>query len=107
MQLVMDHVIHAADNDLLSLICIGLLFFILFRTFASMLRSWTALMMTTLISLQWKSRLFSHLLKLPLVYFEKRKLGDIQSRFLSLDNIRTTLTGNIISGIIDLIMLIG
>lgn len=64
-------------------------------------------MMTTLISLQWKSRLFSHLLKLPLVYFEKRKLGDIQSRFLSLDNIRTTLTGNIISGIIDLIMLIG
>ncbi len=32
-QLVMDHVIIAEDYDLLALICIGLLFFILFRTF--------------------------------------------------------------------------
>lgn len=30
MQLVMDHVIHAADNDLLSLICIGLPFLFYF-----------------------------------------------------------------------------
>lgn len=107
MQLVMDHVLHATDYDLLSVICIGLLFFILFRTFAGMLRSWTSLIMATLISLQWKAGLFSHLLRLPLVYFEKRKLGDIQSRFSSLDNVRTTLTSSIVGGIIDLIMLTG
>ncbi len=71
-QLVMDHVIIAEDYDLLALICIGLLFFILFRTFLSMLRSWTSLVMGSLVDVQWKAGLFDHLLKLPLAYFEKR-----------------------------------
>jgi len=107
MQLVMDHVIPAKDPDLLTLICLGLLFFILFRTGVSMLRAWTSLVMSTLIDVQWKARLFDHLLKLPLDYFEKRKLGDIQSRFTSLDTLRTTLTTNVVNSIIDGIMSIG
>jgi len=107
MQLVMDHVIPAKDPDLLTLICLGLLFFIIFRTGVSMLRAWTSLVMSTLIDVQWKARLFDHLLKLPLDYFEKRKLGDIQSRFTSLDTLRTTLTTNVVNSIIDGIMSIG
>src|SRR5471030_771633 len=106
MQLVMDHVIPAKDPDLLTLICLGLFFF-LFRTGVSMLRAWTSLVMSTLIDVQWKARLFDHLLKLPLDYFEKRKLGDIQSRFTSLDTLRTTLTTNVVNSIIDGIMSIG
>lgn len=107
MQLVMDHVIPAKAPDLLTLICLGLLFFIIFRTGVSMLRAWTSLVMSTLIDVQWKARLFDHLLKLPLDYFEKRKLGDIQSRFTSLDTLRTTLTTNVVNSIIDGIMSIG
>ena len=107
MQLVMDHVIPAKDPDLLTLICLGLLFFIIFRTGVSMLRAWTSLVMSTLIDVQWKARLFDHLLKLPLDYFEKRKLGDIQSRFTSLDTLRTTLTTNVVNSIIDGIMSVG
>lgn len=106
-QLVMDHVIIAEDHDLLALICIGLLFFTLFRTFVSMLRAWTSLVMNSLIEVQWKPGMFDHLLKLPLAYFEKRKLGDIQSRFGSLDTIRTTLTTNLVNGIIDTLMSVG
>lgn len=107
MQLVMDHVIPAQDNDLLTLICLGLLLFVLFRTGIGMLRAWTSLVMSTLIDVQWKSRLFDHLVTLPLAYFEKRKLGDIQSRFTSLDTLRNTLTTNIINSIMDGIMSIG
>lgn len=105
-QLVMDHVIIAKDRDLLTLICLGLVSFILFRTFISMLRSWTSLVMQSLIDVQWKTSLMDHLLRLPLSYFEKRKLGDIQSRFGSLATIRETLTSSIISGTIDLLMVI-
>ncbi|EPM1657246.1 cysteine peptidase family C39 domain-containing protein, partial [Serratia marcescens] len=54
-QLVMDHVILAGDHDLLALICIGLLFFILFRTGVSMLRSWISIVMGALIDVQWKA----------------------------------------------------
>lgn len=106
-QLVMDHVIIAEDHDLLSLICSGLIGFILCRTFISFLRSWTSLVMSSLIDAQWKTGMFDHLMKLPLSYFEKRKLGDIQSRFGSLDIIRQTLTENLVNCIIDVIVVIG
>ncbi|EIC85043.1 peptidase domain-containing ABC transporter [Serratia sp. M24T3] len=107
MQLVMDHVIPAQDANLLTLICLGLLFFVFFRTGVSILKSWTQLVMSTLIDVQWKARLFDHLLALPLSYFEKRKLGDIQSRFISLDTLRTTLTTNVVNSLMDGIMSVG
>lgn len=106
-QLVTDHVIMAHDQSLLSVICIGLVFFTLFRTFISMLRAWTSLTLNTLTNIQWKTTLFDHLTSLPLSFFEKRHLGDIQSRFSSLDTIRSTFTNSIVSGIIDSIMTIG
>lgn len=52
-------------------------------------------------------RAFSHLLRLPLSYFERRKLGDIQSRFGSLNTLRTTFTTSIVGAIMDGIMVCG
>ncbi len=106
-QLAIDHVIPAGDNNLVTLICLGLLFFILLRTSISIVRAWSSLMMSTLINVQWKAGLFSHLLSLPLDYYERRKLGDIQSRFNSLDTLRTTFTTSVVGAIMDGIMVIG
>lgn len=106
-QLIMDHVILAGDHNLLALICIGLLSFILFRSLITLIRTWISIVMDALIDVQWKAGVFGHLLNLPLTYFEKRNLGDIQSRFGSLDTIRTTFTTNIVTSIIDTIMAIG
>lgn len=106
-QLVTDHVIIAHDHSLLSVICIGLVVFTLFRTFISMLRAWTSLTLNTLTDIQWKTTLFDHLFSLPLTFFEKRHLGDIQSRFSSLDVIRSTFTNSIVTSIIDIIMTVG
>lgn len=106
-QLVMDHAIPAGDRGLLTLICGGLLFFTLLRAAVSMVRSWSSLVMATLINVQWQSGLFNHLLRLPLGYFERRKLGDIQSRFGSLDTLRSTFTASIVGAIMDIIMVVG
>ncbi|MHA1087373.1 peptidase domain-containing ABC transporter [Enterobacter ludwigii] len=106
-QLALDHAIPAADVGLLTLICIGLLLFTFLRLALSALRSWSSLLMTTLINVQWQSGLFSHLLRLPLSYFERRKLGDIQSRFGSLNTLRETFTNSIVGALIDGTMLIG
>jgi len=106
-QMVTDHVFMAHDQSLLAVICIGLVTFTLFRTFLSMLRGWTSLTLNTLTSIQWKTTLFDHLVRLPLAFFEKRQLGDIQSRFGSLDTIRSTFTNSIVTGVIDSIMTIG
>ncbi|EAA7570886.1 peptidase domain-containing ABC transporter [Salmonella enterica] len=106
-QLVMDHALPATDRGLLSLICMSLMFFILLRATVSTLRAWSSLIMGTLINIQWQSGLFSHLLRLPLSYFERRKLGDIQSRFGSLNTLRTTFTTSVVGAIMDGIMVAG
>lgn len=106
-QLVMDHAIPAGDVGLLTLICLGLLLFILLRSALSAFRSWSSLLMTTLISVQWQSGLFKHLLRLPLSYFERRRLGDIQSRFDSLNKLRETFTSSVVGALIDGTMVIG
>ncbi len=106
-QLVMDHAIPAGDRGLLTLICVGLMLFILLRAAVGMVRAWSGLVMSTLINVQWQSGLFTHLLRLPLGYFERRKLGDIQSRFGSLDTLRSAFTTSIVGAIMDGIMVIG
>lgn len=105
-QLVIDHVLKAKDQSLLLIICLGLFLFTLFRSAVSMSRAWISLKMNYLIDFQWTSSFFSHLLKLPLDFFEKRQVGDIQSRFDSLRKIQNTLTNSIVTTIIDLIMTI-
>lgn len=106
-QLVMDHAIPAGDHGLLTLICVGLMLFILLRTAVGMLRAWSSLVLSTSINVQWQSGLLSHLLRLPLSYFERRKLGDIQSRFGSLSTLREMFTSSVVGALMDSIMVIG
>lgn len=106
-QLVMDQVVPAGDGGLLMLICTGLLVFILLRTAIGLIRAWSSLVMGTLIDVQWKAGLFSHLLTLPITYFERRKLGDIHARFASLDVLRATFTKSVVGAVMDGMMVAG
>lgn len=106
-QFIMDHVLPAQDIGLLTLICIAMFMMVITQTVISILRAWLAMTTGTQIQLQWKMGMFRHLLNLPILWFEKRKLGDIASRFGSLDTLRETFTTNIVQMILDAIMLIG
>ena len=106
-QMVMDNAVPASDTGLLTLICTALLFMTILQAGVSLLRTWASMVMSTYIDIQWRDGLFNHLLSLPLAWFEKRKIGDIQSRFLSLDVLRSTFTRNITGAIIDGILSIG
>ncbi|CAH0492064.1 unnamed protein product [Peronospora farinosa] len=105
-QLIMDHVIPAGDYGLLTLICTGLMLFIFLRSLITFIRSWSTLVMSTLINVQWQAGLFSHLLQLPMAYFERRRMGDIQSRFDSINIIKETFTTSLIGALIDSIMVV-
>lgn len=106
-QLIMDHVIPAQDSGLLTVICGAMLLMVVTQALITLLRSWLVLITGMQIQLQWRRGIFDHLLKLPLLWFEKRKLGDIQSRFGSLDAIRETFTTNAVQLILDVIMVAG
>lgn len=66
-----------------------------------------SLSINVLLDMQWKNSLFGHLMKIPIDYFSNRKLGDIQSRFNSIEDIRETFCTNIVTLIIDFLMILG
>jgi len=67
----------------------------------SALRSWVVLYLGTTLNLQWLANVFSHLLRLPVSWFEKRHLGDVVSRFGAVNAIQRTLTSSFVEALID------
>ncbi|GGA51684.1 peptidase domain-containing ABC transporter [Hafnia psychrotolerans] len=104
MQWVIDQVLVSSDRDLLALLGLAFISITLFQNIISALRSWVTTWFSSLLSVQWSSNLCTHLLGLPLSYFEERHVGDILSRFGSISTIQSTLTGRFISSIFDGVM---
>ena len=106
MQLVIDDVILTADTSLLLVLAIGFFLVLLFEIATSALRGFTLLHFGNLMNIQLGANLFHHLIRLPMQFFEKRHMGDIVSRFGSLQQIRQLLTTGITEAIIDGLMAI-
>jgi ATP-binding cassette subfamily B protein RaxB len=101
LQLTVDKVLAAVDRDLLVTLGIGFMLLIGLQSFLGALRSWTTLYFGTSLKLQWYANLFSHLVRLPVSFFEKRYFGDILSRFDGAEAIQRTLTNNFIETVLD------
>ncbi len=106
MQWVIDHVIVTADRDLLTTLAVGFGLLMLLQQAISLIRSWVIMYMGTTLNVQWRANVFSHLVRLPVQYFEKRHLGDVISRFGSIDSIQHTLTSTFLEAILDGLMTI-
>ncbi len=104
MQLTVDEVIARGDASLMLTLALGfgLLTAINVATFA--LRSHIALVVQNAVHFHMGARLFHHLIRLPLSFFEKRHIGDILSRFQSVEPIRNVLAEGLILATIDGIM---
>lgn len=92
MQWVIDHVIVTADKNLLLTLTLGFGLLAILQQLISLLQAWVGMHLSTTLNLQWKANIFKRLLDLPNDYFSKRHLGDVISRFGSIDHIQETLT---------------
>jgi ATP-binding cassette subfamily B protein RaxB len=101
MQLILDQVVVAGDRDLLAVLALGFALITLIRVGVSALRSWVGLYLGTRLNVHLLTRLFSHLLTLPMPFFARRHLGDVVSRFDSLGAIRRTVTTTALEILID------
>lgn len=91
-QLILDEAITKGDLNLLHMIAIGLILLYIFQAIISLFQSFVGLYLGTQLSLQMKTNLIKHALKLPVSWFEKRHIGDILSRFNSLEPIQKFIT---------------
>ncbi|TAA09720.1 type I secretion system permease/ATPase [Pseudoxanthomonas winnipegensis] len=101
-QVVMDKVLVHHGMTTLNVIAIGLVAIALFDATLNVLRNYVFAHTTSKIDVELGARLFRHILNLPLSYFESRRVGETIARVRELENIRSFLTGQALTSVLDL-----
>ncbi len=102
-QAVMDKVLVHRGLTTLDVLAIGLLVVVVFESGLSVLRAYVLSHTTSRMDVELGSRLFAHLLALPLAYFQARRVGDSVARVRELETIRSFLTGQALTLVLDVL----
>ena len=102
-QVIVDKVLVHRGLTTLDVLAVGLLMVSLFEVILGGLRTYVFSHTTNRVDVELGSRLFRHLLALPLGYFESRRVGDSVARVRELENIRNFITGSSLTVVIDLV----
>ena len=104
LQLVIDRVLVGRDLDFLTVLGVAFSVLVVIQATVTGLRAWVGVYLSTQINMRMLADLFAQLIRLPLAWFEKRNIGDILSRFRSIDAIQRTLTTTFVEAIVDGLM---
>jgi len=102
-QVVMDKVLVHRGVATLDVLVVGLVAVVLFESVLNGLRSYVFTHTTSRIDVELGSRMYRHLLALPLAYFQARRVGDSVARVRELEHIRSFLTGNALTLLLDVL----
>ena len=101
-QVVVDKVLVHRGLTTLDVLAIGLLIVSLFEVVLGGMRTYIFAHTTNRIDVALGTDLFKHLLRLPIEYFEARRVGDTVARVRELETIRNFITGSSITLVVDL-----
>ncbi len=101
-QVVMDTVLVHRALSTLDIIAVALLVMTLFEVTLGTLRMYLFSHTSCRVDVELGSRLFEHLLKIPIAFFSARPVGQVVARVRELENIREFLTNNALTLILDL-----
>ena len=102
-QVIVDKVLTHRGYETLFVLVAGLVVIGLFDVALQYLRTYALSHTTNRIDVELGQRLFAHLLRLPMSYFETRPAGQTVARVRELETIRTFLTGQGLFSAIDLV----
>ena len=102
-QVVVDKVLTHRGYETLFVLVGGLVIVGLFDVALQYLRTYALSHTTNRIDVELGQRLFAHLLRLPVAYFETRSTGQTVARVRELETIRSFLTGQALFSAIDLV----
>jgi subfamily B ATP-binding cassette protein HlyB/CyaB len=101
-QVVIDKVLVHHSASTLNVLVIGLVVITCFDALLQYLRTYALTHTTNRIDVELGQRLFGHLLRLPVSYFETRAAGQTVARMRELETIRNFLTGQGLFAVLDL-----
>lgn len=100
-QVVVDKVLVHQGLTTLDVLALGMLVIALFEILMGGLRSYIFTHTSSRVDVELSSRLFGHLMRLPLQYFENRQVGQTVARVGELQTIREFLTGSALTVVLD------
>ena len=103
-QVVMDTVLVHRALSTLDVIAIALMVMTLFEVTLGTLRMYLFSHTSCRVDVELGSRLFEHLLKIPIRYFNARPVGQVVARVRELETIREFLTNNALTLLLDLFL---
>jgi ABC-type bacteriocin/lantibiotic exporter with double-glycine peptidase domain len=103
---LVDRVVPRNDAHLLVVLLAGLAVSVVFYFVASVVRGHLLLQLRTRFDAKMTFGFIEHLLRLPYDFFERRHPADLQMRAGSVQTIRESLTGAVLSAAIDGVMVV-
>lgn len=100
-QVILDKVIGNNGMSTLTVLGCSMVFFFFMQASLSGLRTYLLNHTTNKLDAILGTRLFRHLISLPLPYYEQRRVGDTLMRVSALNSIREFLTGQALMTILD------
>src|SRR5919199_690343 len=100
-QVIIDKVMVQGSLPTLDVMAIALLSVAIFEALLGILRLFIFPHPARRLALSLSAQVFRHLMRLPLAYFEARRVGDTVARVQELENIRQFLTGTALTVILD------
>jgi ATP-binding cassette subfamily B protein len=100
-QVIIDKVMVQESLPTLDVMGIALLLVAFFEALLGILRLFIFTHTARRLDLSLSAQVFRHLMRLPLAYFEARRVGDTVARVQELENIRQFLTGTALTVILD------
>ena len=102
-QVILDKVLVHRSMTTLDVLAIAFVVVAVFELVLNLIRNYLFAHTTSKIDAKLGAKLFHHLVALPLVYFEKRKVGNIIARVRELDQIREFIANKSVTLIIDVL----
>ncbi len=103
---IIDKVLVSRGLSSLDVLIFALVVVSAFEVILGGLRTYIFSHTTNRIDVELGTKLFRHLLKLPISYFGSRRVGETVARVRELENIRNFLTGSALTLVVDLVFTI-
>lgn len=101
MQMAIDDAALKGDLSVLTVLALGFGAFAIFNSVAEILRGLAMQRVTLLLSWDMTTRIFRHMIRLPLPWFQRRRLADAMTRFDSIDPVRRLLSDGLVGALVD------
>jgi subfamily B ATP-binding cassette protein HlyB/CyaB len=100
-QVVIDKVVVHQTRNTLIVVAVGMFVFMAFSSIMTWMRQYLVLHTGNRIDSVLGSKVFGHLLRLPMLYFENRPTGTLVARLQGVENIRQFVSGAAVTLLLD------